>query len=606
MIRFIGCSLPARVLRASYPKNNRLITVANFHSCIRLSKNEPKYDDAEIIGKRLTKDNYVGKRDKSEYRWDDKPNALAEKEYIDRMEKLAKIYAVFQGVLLLLGVGAAGTAYMMWPQIKGWWLSKDIRVSDDVIEKLKEKKERKKLEDIPVVPDETPDSSVPGLYYWGKQLDGDSNNSSVSKFPLRVPFFNDKALRDVALADTQKYGNLAIDKDGNLFQWDLNRCELILKDQNLVTVKISNDVAYALNKSGDILVIPLNDSQARLSRTSSSRSLLLPWKKYTKYSWKLDTKSALHYPGERRVTYFDVGSNHLVLLSNAGKAYTCSTGVKTNPDERSKGQFGIPNFSQFDPYPTVNKLYEIELLNKGITGDHITSRYISKVACGDYHTLAIDSNGELFSFGLNTYGQLGQNISYDMEYVPFPKKVSTFSGHFDKQSFLKCVDIHCSGDTSYVVISSQDILQLFKRDRPLAMDEQSDITYFAFGNGIQGQLGNGHFKHSQSDPTKMKIINDFKDSNAKVADWYCGGQHTFVKLKNGEVMCWGSNDCGQLGNGKKIKYDKPKAIPKLIEPGEHYDSKNVSTLYDEKNKLVLSNKQEIRAGKHASCLFWKA
>ncbi|CDO92901.1 unnamed protein product [Kluyveromyces dobzhanskii CBS 2104] len=613
MFRPIARSYVNRVLRSSHPLCGYRSSHGLHTSAVQLLRNEPKYDDAEIMAERLNHANYLGKRDKTHYQWEDKSSAQAEKEYIDRMEKLAKLYAVLQGVLLLGGISALGTAYLMWPQIKRWWLTTDIHVSDDVIGKLKEKKERRRLVDIPVVPADSADSSVAGLYYWGHRLGTDSK-TSVSKFPLRVPFFDGMKLRDVCLTDDGGYGNLAIDKDGNLFEWDANHCEPLLKDQNLLQVKVSNDVAYGLNKKGEILVIPLKDKHLLSENISWSRSLLLPWKKYCKYSWKLDTKSAYNYPGEKKVSQFDVGSNHLVFLSNRGKAYTCATGYKFDEKERSKGQFGIPMFSQFDAYPELNKVYEIELLNTGIAGDHVTSRSISKIACGDFHTLACDTMGEVYSFGLNTFGQLGQSISYDMEYVPFPKKINSFSGHFERHDFLKCLDIHCSGNTSFVAIMPQDVHSYFK-NKDLSLDTTFDndkITYFAFGNGIQGQLGNGHFKHSQAAPTKMKVINDLlvDTGNSKkrilVEDWYCGGQHVIVRLENGEILCWGYNENGQLGNGRRIKWDKPNFIPKLLEPGQKFNNQNIETLYEEKNKLVISDKQTIRAGKSASCLFWQA
>ena len=110
----------------------------------------------------------------------------------------------------------------------------------------------------------------------------------------------------------------------------------------------------------------------------------------------------------------------------------------------------------------------------------------------------------------------------------------------------------------------------------------------------------------------MKVINDLKDNTVNsdkrilIRDWYCGEQHAFVRLKNGEIMCWGYNENGQLGNGKKIKWDKPAYIPRLLEPGERFNGKNLDILYDENNKLVISDEQSLRAGKEASCLFWKA
>lgn len=606
------CNHLSRRLVRGFPRHKLLgttIKVQNFHLTSFLNgRNEPKFDEAEIMAEKLNHDSYVGKRNKLDFQWEDKPDAEREKEYADRMEKMAKLNAVFQGLAILAGVCTLGTAYLNWPQIKNWWTTKDIRVDDMTIEELKKKKERKKLMEIPTVPADCPDSSVPGLYYWGQRL-GLESRKGVSKVPLRVPHFDNMELRDVALSDSVKYGNLAIDKNGDLLEWDMKECSPILKDQNLVKVLISNEVAYTLNKRGEILVIPLTDRNIFQKNINWKRSKLIPWKKYCSYSWKLNAKPKFSLSGESKISDFSVGAKHLVMLSNKGQAYACATGLKIDEDARSKGQLGIPTFSQFDPYPSLNEVYEIELLNKAMVGDRVTSRNIVKVACGDYHTMAIDSIGELYSFGLNRYGQLGQPISYDMEIIPFPRKVNNFAAHFGKNDFLKCIDVHCCGDTSYATILPQDVNRYF-RDGKKEDKTDRNITYFAFGNGIQGQLGNGHFKHSQSEPTKMKVVNNDSSrklaSNSEIQEWSCGNEHVFVKLKSGEVLTWGFNEFGQLGNWKKIKWDKPSHIPKLLEPGVKVNNKDIEQLYNEDNALKLADNQTLRAGSNASCLFWKA
>ena len=48
---------------------------------------------------------------------------------------------------------------------------------------------------------------------------------------------------------------------------------------------------------------------------------------------------------------------------------------------------------------------------------------IVRVDCGTDHTLALDSNGKLYSFGENTYGQLGLNSDSLKE--TSPKKIFT-------------------------------------------------------------------------------------------------------------------------------------------------------------------------------------
>lgn len=574
----------------------RRFSVANI-----LLKNSPKFDDAELLAGKLTTDLYKAKRSKEDFQWSPKSNVEAEKEYAERMEKFMKLSAAFQGLLIVVGLGVASTVYMKWPQIKGWWLAKDFRLDDDAIEQLKKHKHKKALLEIPYIPEDQKPSSVPGLYYWG----ADGRGNSI-KFPTRVPWFNDQYLRDVALSEVSP--NLAIDAKGNLLAWDRKSCDMLLPGQDLVQVKISNDVAYALNKRGQILVIPLKDKFERKRNTQWRRSWLMPWKKHCHYRWKLSTSPCFREKGEKMITQYCVGKEHLIVLSNVGKAYVCATGVEPACDAKSRGQFGVPTLSQFDQFPDCNELYEIELLNNAVGQNKINQRKIVQIACGDHHTLARDSIGELYSFGLNTNGQLGQPISYDMETVAFPKKVGNFSAHFPRDTFLKCADIHCSGNTSYVSVVPQDMRAYFKNQGKVADEDSAKITYFSFGIGIHGELGNGHFKHSQSEPTKVKILNDTKDSKfgGRVKEWACGENHVLCKLENGNVVAWGSNDKGQLGNGKRIKSCKPFNIPKLLEPGIRYSKDPENLIYGSENFMKLSDEQSITAGGNSSCIFWKA
>lgn len=580
----------------------------SFHSSFIVGiKNVPIFDDAEIMADKLNFSNYTAKRNKLDYQWDLHSDSQSENEQKDRLQKMMKLSAIFQGLLFLLTVGTAGTIYLKWPQVKNWWITKDIRIDDDSIEKLKQISEKNSTPNIPLVQSDEPASDIPGLYYWGETL----GDGKMKKFPRRVHWFDGKYLRDVALSN--ETANLAIDNKGNLVSWTTNTYNMLLPDQNLTHVKISQDVAYALNSKGEILVIPLKDEQLRNMHTSIHRSLLCPWKKYYKYDWKLEVKDVFKDKRETKIIQFDVGKQHLVFLSNKRKAYTCATGIDLSTKSISKGQFGIPTLSQFDPFPQCNKVFEIELLNKAIVGNDIIQRCIEKVSCGNYHTLACDSMGDLYAFGLNRYGQLGLPISYDMEYVPFPRKVTNFAAYFSRNDILRCVDVQCAGDTSYVSIIPHKFHTYTQNKEESIHQSIEDVTYFSFGNGLYGQLGNGNFKHSQSEPIKLKEVNVICDhirkdetSRRKIQNWYCGPMHSFCKLENGDILAWGYNEYGQLGNGKRIKWCKPKNIIKILEPGVNYNKTIEELLISPDNTLKLNHMQQMTTAEKSSCIYWRS
>lgn len=568
---------------------------------------ERQYDDAELLARNINSKNYVTKRDKLDYNWETKSEYEIEKDYADRMEKITKLLAVFRGLMIVSSIGVAGTIYMKWGSIKGWWMSKNMRVDDDAIERIVKSK-KKSITDIPRISNSELGSDVPGVYYWGHRL---GDESCVNKFPRRVPWFDNKRVRHIALGEEGK--NLAIDKKGNLLAWDMKSCETILEDQDLVEVQFSNKTAYGLNSKGEILIVPYLDRKAIERNCFWSKSILMPWKSQCHYNLKLDTGNAFYKKGENKITQFSTGNEHLVFISNKGKAYTCATGIGSTVGSSSKGQFGIPFLSQFDAFPERNKVYEVELLNKGLHPDgKLNSRQIVQVACGDYHTLARSSDGELFTFGLNSYGQLGFAVSYDTEYVAFPKKLTTFNAQVKNNNLIKCVDIGCSGNTSYIGVVQAEMDRLSKSNLDYAKcASDMNIQYFSFGNGIYGQLGNGHYKHSQSQPTRLNITNSKEnpsscdDTMSKVDKIYYGKTHNFCKLRNGNILAWGFNENGQLGNGKRTKSPQPESILKILEPGKDYNKKNTSQHSVLEKGLQLNPNQELALGKNSSSIYWK-
>ena len=88
---------------------------------------------------------------------------------------------------------------------------------------------------------------------------------------------------------------------------------------------------------------------------------------------------------------------------------------------------------------------------------------IVRVECGTDFTLALDKNGKLYSFGDNSYGQLGLNS--DAIKVTEPKKIFTSTAQG------KVVDFACGEEHGAFV------------------DSRGNAHTFGFGQ--DGQLGHG-------------------------------------------------------------------------------------------------------------------
>ncbi len=143
------------------------------------------------------------------------------------------------------------------------------------------------------------------------------------------------------------------------------------------------------------------------------------------------------------------------------------------------------------------------------------------VSCGSSHTLVIDMNNNVWAFGSNEYGQLGLgNNGYNTN-ITVPTKINGI-----KAKYISCGNIHT-----------------------VLIDMNNDV--WAFGNNIFGKLGLGD-NTNRNVPTKINGI------NAKYVS--CGHSHTVLIDMNNNVWSFGDNYNGQLGLGYYTKRNVPTKI----------------------------------------------
>ena len=81
----------------------------------------------------------------------------------------------------------------------------------------------------------------------------------------------------------------------------------------------------------------------------------------------------------------------------------------------------------------------------------------------------------------------------------------------------------------------------------------SDGNVWAWGFNGNGELGLETPK-MQSTP---KIVKGIKGNVVKIVS---GGYHNLALTDEGEIFSWGSNSCGELGNGNTLPQSKPQKI----------------------------------------------
>uniref|UniRef100_A0A0K8RUC2 Putative E3 ubiquitin-protein ligase HERC3 n=1 Tax=Crotalus horridus TaxID=35024 RepID=A0A0K8RUC2_CROHD len=145
--------------------------------------------------------------------------------------------------------------------------------------------------------------------------------------------------------------------------------------------------------------------------------------------------------------------------------------------------------------------------------DALADQHIVHVACGESHNVALSDQGQLFSWGAGSDGQLGLTTTEDA--VTIPRLIKKLNQEMILQ--VSCGNWHCLA---------------------LAADGQ----FFAWGQNNYGQLGLGKEFPSQNTPQRVRSLDGIPLSQVAA-----GGAHSFALSLSGAVFGWGKNTSGQLG-----------------------------------------------------------
>jgi alpha-tubulin suppressor-like RCC1 family protein len=135
---------------------------------------------------------------------------------------------------------------------------------------------------------------------------------------------------------------------------------------------------------------------------------------------------------------------------------------------------------------------------------------VTAIASGDLHNLALKSDGTVWGWGFDYFGQVGNGTSGGN--VLSPAQVKGLAG---------VVAVAAGGFTSFAL--------------------KSDRSVWAWGYNGQGELGNGSSDETaHSTPTKVKSLSTAIAIGA-------GVEHGLAVLADGSVSAWGDNQTSELG-----------------------------------------------------------
>ena len=200
--------------------------------------------------------------------------------------------------------------------------------------------------------------------------------------------------------------------------------------------------------------------------------------------------------GDTKFKALAAGSDHTCGLSQAGQAFCWGDGFS--------GQIGRgARESQPEPVPAE------------------TDVRFTALAAGGKHTCALTQAGKAYCWGANVAGEIGDGTKSE-----------------------RSRPVAVSGTRAFTAIAAGN-------EHTCALTQSGDA--YCWGRNRDGQLGDGGARTDRPAPVKVALDGAVRDIGA-------GATHTCGVTRDQEVVCWGSNGRGQLGDGTVTGRPTPVAV----------------------------------------------
>ena len=278
-------------------------------------------------------------------------------------------------------------------------------------------------------------------------------------------------------------------------------------------------------------------------------------------------------------------ANKVIFITNEDKVYVFGN--------NSDGSLGLESDQSFIKNAT---------LNEGLSGQQLVD-----IAPGLQHCIGLTSSGQCYSWGQNTYGQLGIGNTKETKRPHLIKTLSDLTvtqiscGSYHSMALTSDGKVFIWGDnkcdlllnTSHKIIkrpAKVEINQIIVSiscgvSHSMALSVSGMV--YVWGNNVFGQLGRNNTINSVKE-TKVKPLQGF----VSISKAICGPNHSLILTIDGYVYGFGLNSNGQLGIGSTenqmtpVKLSFPVRIKDII---SYYESE-ISIAVSKDNKCFVWGK----------------
>ncbi|WP_445339114.1 RCC1 domain-containing protein [Bifidobacterium sp. ESL0822] len=286
------------------------------------------------------------------------------------------------------------------------------------------------------------------------------------------------------------------------------------------------------------------------------------------------TPSLVNPPTGVHFTQVSTGYSHFLAIGSDGNLYSWG--------HNADGELGRETVST-----TPKDNPQIDNQPKLVTppaGVHFT-----QACAGKWHSLALGSDGNLYSWGENKYGELGRDTGsaiYDVKpgKVNLPKGITKITqisaGTFYSMALDSDGDLYSWGDNTYdelgryaggypfrdrsprkmIMPAGVKKFTWIKAGEWTSLATSSDGSLYSWGWNEYGQLGR-NTAPARQDRTPRKVT--MPAGVTKFTQVSTEHRHSLALGSDGNLYSWGLNDCEQLGRDTgSAKYDvKPGKVP---------------------------------------------